>query len=238
MALKDLIASKASLAEDVIEEIVSEFVRFDPDHKAVVFTPKAHGLSTKARVLIYLVALQGWSFVVDDPVPADAKPSEITEHTGIAGGTLRPVLKELKDRHIIVQRGGRYSVRSVALQAIKSELGGSAINSTKPNRKSKLRADHDGESESEPPSEATGKRGRRSSGINKLGEEFDALINGGFFNKQKTLADVQQHFHKRAMIVPQTSMPPYLLKAVRSGQLERDKIEVNGRAVWAYTKKR
>ena len=94
MGLKDLIASKSSLAEDVIEEIVSEYVRYDTDHKAVFLTPEGHELSGKSKVLIYLVALQGWPFVMDDVVPTDAKPGEIEEHTAIPGGTLRPLLKE------------------------------------------------------------------------------------------------------------------------------------------------
>jgi hypothetical protein len=49
MALKDLIASKASLTEDAIEEIVAEFARFDPDHKAIVFTPESYKLSSKVK---------------------------------------------------------------------------------------------------------------------------------------------------------------------------------------------
>jgi hypothetical protein len=123
MGLKDLIASKSSLAEDVIEEIVSEHVRYDTDHKAVFLTPEGHELSGKSKVLVYLVALQGWPFVLDDVVPMDAKPGEIEKHTGIPGGSLRPHLKELKDRRIIIEKGGRYSVLSAALQSIKKELG-------------------------------------------------------------------------------------------------------------------
>jgi hypothetical protein len=239
MALKDLIASKAALAEDAIEEIIGEFARYDPDHRVIIFTPEAHRLSNKARVLIYLVALQGWPFILDDAVPVDAKPGEIEEHTGIPGGTLRPTLKELKDRSVIIERGGRYSIRAVALQAIKAELAGSASNSgsKKSPRKSRSAPVEDNALEEGTTATLDEKRARRSKTGN-LQEQFDLLVDGNFFDKPKSLADVQKQFHKKALIVPQTSLPPYLLRAVRSERLDRDKADVNGRHVWVYTRKR
>ena len=233
MALKDLIASKAALAEEVIEEIVSEFARYDPDHKTIILTPKAHDLPSKAKVLIYLVALQGWPFVVDEPVPTDSKPGEIEQYTGIMGGTLRPILKELKDRSVIIERGGRYFVRDVGLGAIKAELDGrsSAEHQIKSWRRARVTPAKERGSEKE-----TMRRTRRSAEAG-IQEQFDALFEEGFFDKPKTLADVQRQFHKHAIIVPQSSIPPYLLKAIRSGRLERDKDDVNGRRVWVYTKK-
>lgn len=246
MALKDLLASKTSLAEDVIEQIISDYVRFDPDHKEIVFMPEAHGLSNKSKILTYLVALQGWPYVLDEVVPVDAKPSEIEEHTGIAGGSLRPLLKELKDRNIIAEKGGRYSVRSVALRTIQAELDGMSTGSAPKRSKRRtarpkeempenvrLEAVTDGAA-AETPSKKKKARGNTGGSI---AERFQSWIDEGYFNNAKTLSDVQARFHKEAIIVPQTSLPSYLLKAVRSGQLEREKQEVNGKAVWTYTRK-
>ena len=120
MGLKDLIASKSSLAEDVIEEIVSEYVRYDTDHKAVFLTPEGHELSGKSKVLVYLVALQGWPFVIDDVVPTDPKPGEIEEHTGIPGGTLRPLLRYSTMSPVphVARPPRRLAVRSSANQSL------------------------------------------------------------------------------------------------------------------------
>ncbi len=244
MALKDLVASKASLAEDVIEQIISDYVRFDPDHKEIVFTPEAHGLSSKAKILIYLVALQGWPYVLDEVVPVDAKPGEIEEHTNIAGGTLRPLLKELKDRNIISEKGGRYSVRAVALRTIQDELDGKAAGSTSrkrsPRQKQKSEEVSDAatrRANNDDQTSGSKTKARRSSG-GGVAERFQSWIDDGYFDEPKSLADVQARFHKEAIIVPQTSLPSYLLKGVRSGQLERDKAEVNGKTVWVYSRKK
>jgi hypothetical protein len=228
------------LTEDAIEEIVAEFARFDPDHKAIVFTPESYKLSSKVKVLIYLVALQGWPFVLDASVPVDAKPGEIEEHVGIPGGTLRPILKELKDRNVITERGGRYSVRAAALRVIKEEVGGksSAPHAKRSGRKSPSASGQERALEKATTGAAGEKRSRRSSNTNNLQDQFNALIDGGFFDKPKSLSDLQKQFHKQAVIVPQTSIPPYLLKGIRSERLERDKVDVNGRRVWVYTRKR
>lgn len=243
MGLKDLIASKSSLAEDVIEEIVSEYVRYDTDHKTVFLTPEGHELSGKSKVLIYLVALQGWPFVMDDVVATDPKPGDIEEHTGIPGGTLRPLLKELKDRRIIIEKGGRYSVLSAALQSIKKELGSVPSASTarsKPRkRKANSKPDNEAKDTSElakPGSSAKRKTVRKSANTANVAERFTLWIDQGYFNDWKTLSDVQKRFHKEAILVPQTSMPTYLLGAVRAGRLEREKQDTNGRTVWAYRK--
>lgn len=238
MALKDLIASKASMAEDVIEEVVAEYVRFDVDEKAVFLTPESDGLSNKSRVLVYLVALQGWPFVLDEVVPVDAKPGDIERRTGIPGGTLRPILKELKDRRIIIEKGGQYSVLSSALRAIKAELDGArGTSTTRPSKRKSKRStganpEADSEAEGSEPEEK--RRSRRSSSTNAA-ESFSSWIDSGFFDQARTLSDVQQRFHQEGMIVPQTNIPGYLLKAVRSRRLRREKADVKGKNVWTYS---
>src|SRR5579859_1470358 len=109
MALKDLVASKATLKEADIEAIVADYVRYDEDEKEIAFTPGGSALAARKKLLIYLVALQGWPFISAD-VPTDASPTEISEHLGMPGGTVRPMLGELRDRNLIAAKAGRYFV--------------------------------------------------------------------------------------------------------------------------------
>src|SRR5262245_45703059 len=121
MALKDLVAEKGALDEAAIERIVSPYVRYDVEAKEIHFTPAFAGLSTKPRILVSLVALQGWRFVTDDAMPPDARPSDIEAVTGIVGGSLRPVLRGLSENHHLSEKDSRYSVRSSSLSAVEAE---------------------------------------------------------------------------------------------------------------------
>lgn len=239
MALKNLVAQKAKLTEEAIEAIVSDYVRYDVDEREIVFTPAAAGLSNKAKVLIFLVAQQGWQFVLDDAIDVEVPPSRMEELLGIPGGTLRPVLKDLKDRNLLAAKSGNYSVRSTSLDAIKAELDGKGSAMARPKKKTaKTKADVavDDQADAGPSDEAPAKRSNRGSRSGPgLGEAFDKMVANGFFDEGRASADVKARFHEQAIIIKPSSLPQYLLAAVRDGRLTREKRDVNGKQVWVYT---
>ncbi len=221
MALKDLTTSGAKLHEQQIEDLVSPYVRFDPDAGRVIFLPAARPLSSRQRTLLYLAALQGWPFVTDKQVSTSATPAEISKALHIPGGTLRPLLKELKEGHLVTATGRAYSVSAAALDAVKAEMSRVPSASSlpaKPSRKEKG-------------ARAVGRA--RGAGPDKA-TLFNGWIQEGFFKQPRTLRDVAERFRREGQIIPLTSVPQYLLSGIRDRRLTRERKVVGGRQVWVY----
>ena len=230
MALKDLVAQKSALTEEAIEDIVADFVRFDTDEVELAFTPEFAALSNKSKVLVYLVALQGWPFVTEDAVEVSAKPAEISEALGIPGGTLRPILKEMKDGHLISVSSGKYSVRNTHFETVKSVItGGSAAPATSVKKRKKVSK-----------KKTASKMGSSGSRIKNTGlsETLNKWIGDGHFDEGRTTADVRDRFHEEAVIIPASSVPGMMNTAVRNKLLTRKKEDVNGKQVWVYRTKK
>jgi hypothetical protein len=253
MALKDLVAEKGALDEAAIERIVTPYVRYDVDVKEIHFMPAFAALSNKAKILVYLVALQGWRFVTDEPTPSDARPADIEAATGIPGGSLRPVLRGLSESHHVSEKGSRYSVRGTSLPAIDTELNGGdecVVVRQRPSGRKSPKSTGSGEAvaqrdemvanapsaEEEALADGETKKSRKvGSKTGNVAATFERWIDEGYFDEARTLSDVQKRFRKEAIMVPQTSLPGYFLAAVRRGRLTRDEVEANGKTVWAYT---
>lgn len=239
MALKDLVAQKAVLTEESIEKIIGEYVRYDTDELELAFTPAAADLSNKAKVLIYLAALQGWQFVVDEAITMSAKPAELEDLLGIPGGTLRPILKDLKDGHLLKSKGGTYSVRAASLDAIKSELDGTSRTRSGPaKRKFKKPIPKSGSGQDKTKQNSEKKRKKPPSKVGEVSQQFDDWIDQGYFDKPRTAADVFQRFHDEGTIIPRSSVPQYLLGGIRSHKLSRKKEDVDGKQIYLYRTKK
>ena len=248
MALKDLIADKGALDEASIERIVGPYLRYDVEAQELTFLQSFVSLSNKAKILVYLVALQGWKFITEEPIPSDARPADIESATGIPGGSLRPLLRELTENHYLSERSSRYSVRATSLTIVEAELKGdgngtAAPRSRLPRRKLSRRTQETqagtaagGIQTEEEPGAVASRRGRKLSGkTGNVAATFERWIDEGYFDEPRTLADVQKRFRREAIMVPQTSLPGYFLGAVRKGRLNREEKTVGSRTVWAYT---
>ncbi len=136
MALKDLIVDSGAVAEDMIEKIISAYVRYEIDPPAIVFTPESNTLDNAAKVIVYFTAVLGWRYVLDEPPIVSTKPADLEHALGIPGGTLRPVLKKLKDNHILVISDGHYSIRASNLGAAEKLINGEThLRASKPKSK-------------------------------------------------------------------------------------------------------
>lgn len=245
MALKDLVAQKAKLTEQAIENIISDYARYDVESRAVVFTPQAVNLSNKGKILVFLVAQQGWQYVLDEAVDVAVTPSKMEGILGIGGGTLRPTLKELKDRHLVLVKAGKYAVSSASLHEIESEISPNPTVRASRSKRVVNRKDH-GSKKGSQSAESTEKKtpspslaGSKSANRAASGSKAAVIqsIEDGFFDEGCTAAELLQNLHERAFMVPRTSIPGYLIEAVRSEQLTRRKEMVDGKNVWVYRTK-
>jgi hypothetical protein len=236
MALKDLVADRSRLTEAAIEEIVRDYVRYDPGTYEVVLTPAGLALSNDAKVLVLLVAVAGWQYVVDEVRPVDTQPAALEQMTGIAGGTLRPTLKKLKDAHLLVVVSGAYAVRVANLDAIGRVIaGGKAIASPSPRKSKRASVDEDDSTTkgADSPQGRGPARDRRRAGVPILGS-LTRLVDTGFFKEERTLGQVVGRLHEMAIIAKSTSLSGPIADLVREGRLTRKKVTEGGKGVWSY----
>lgn len=240
MALKDLVADRNKITEDMIEDIISDYVRYDPSTYEIVLTPQGVNLNNDAKVLVVLVALMGWKYVVEDVPKIDTKPAALEALTGIPGGTLRPVLKKLKDSHLLGVSEGSYSVRIANLDAVaRAVKGEKPVGPQKPRaRKTKNSTQKTLSESSSLEAEnnaggAFGNKARRKTGV-PIRASLARLLDAGFFADWRTLGQVVARLHEMAIIAKPTSLSGPMAELVRDGKLERKKIMEGAKEVWSY----
>lgn len=260
MALKDLVVSHAELTEEQIENIVSPHARYDPVAKAIVLLPGAMSLSNRQRVIVYLVALRGWPFVVsEDTPPTSATPSEIERSLQIPGGTLRPILKDLRDARLIEGVEGRYSANPVTFPFLEEELqpGSPEAPAARQRRTSKRTppqsedaarksaSDENAQSQTpSPPATApakkgsTGKRTRRDATAAGGGPlpRLRAMIQEGWFSQPRRTQDIVRSLEARGARYRGQDLTRQLLVLTRANELRREKrpSPESRRPVWYY----
>lgn len=127
--LESLLIDAAEVNRAEIANALRDIVAIDSTTGAVVFRPSSRRLTTKQRVLAYLLGRKV-SFLLNRIETEAAQPKTIIEETGIATGTVHPKLKELREARIVSQESdGAYWVAAHqvhdALDTIKSEGGSS-----------------------------------------------------------------------------------------------------------------
>lgn len=129
---------------------------------------------------------------------------------------------------------GRYYVTSTGAKAAHANFGG-ADSASSPSRKSSTKTSR--RKRTETASGAVGVEGKKANNtVGELRSTVKNWISEGFFDEPRVIGDLQTRFHEAAIIVPQTSLSPLLVRLVRAGQLTRKKQEVGGKPLWTYSK--
>ncbi len=232
MALKNHTIDSTKVSEEQIETIIADRIKYDPKNQKVVLLPNARTLSNDRKILLYLVALKGWKFLIEkDTPPEDASPLEITHSTGIPGGSVRPILRGLEDRKIIVTHKGRYEIPSHNLSTIQTLLSKQDPIGPVVTKHSKA------DSKSKSTKEAKAKRGSNNSNKPTLGEGFASLMEKKWFKGGKTINQLKEKLDEMTIFPPIEQLPWHLLNAYRKGNLTRSKQTTDGKKVWVYEQK-
>ncbi len=105
-----------------LSKMVFPFASIDPESGRIFMKPTFDDLSTKHKVLVYLLARLALSTRPNAPLPAIASPKEIEKGTGLPGGSVRPNLTLLVREHIVSPSGDGYLVPSASLRRALKEL--------------------------------------------------------------------------------------------------------------------
>lgn len=232
MPLKDLVADRSKITEEMIEKIIADYIRYDPTTYEIVFTPKAAALNNDSKILVYLVSVLGWQYVVDDERSVDTKPADLEAVLGIPGGTLRPALKKLKDAHLLTVADGHYSVRAAKLDVIARTAAGEKMvtaskRSPKKTKHSPIATVADKQATEEV------EKDKRKSTI-PIRPSLSRLVEQEYFKDYRTLSQVVERLHEQAIIAKVTSLSGPIAELVRDGTLERKKVDDGGKQVWGY----
>jgi len=224
MPLKDLTTEKAKVTEQKLESILKDYVRWDPRGEEIILLPSSAHLRNTQRVLVYLLARKGWQFILTTKGPEEAvKPGHIEKGTGIPGGTLRPILKTLKEGKTVVCVSGRYMVPDHNIDAVGRDIA------TTPDRAPKAR-----------PRTGPRKAKQRGSGARRarprLGPTHlvQELCRKGFFREGKTLKQVGVEMGRTGHPQKQTALSGIMQKLVQTEVLTRQKVETGGKDVYEY----
>lgn len=235
MALKDLVADHKKVAEETIEKIIGPYVRYDPAAQKIVWTAQSKSLSNDAKVLVFLVAVLGWHYVSEEKITVKTKPANLESDLGIPGGTLRPVLKKLKDGHLLTEVSGQYAVQLANIDAIENAIAGNVRAPTKKSSSRKSGRTKPEKAEDEGADVKSSEKRKSRGAPNQLKTLLTKWISDGFFKEPRTMSNLLERYHENAVIAKLTSLSGLLLDAVRDGLLIRTKIDVQNKKVWAYS---
>ncbi len=134
--LDDLIVRPGQIEgaqRQMLRDMVAPFAGIDVTSGTVHFREEADMLSSRHRVLVYLLArialaVKSGEGAGTPVLVREASPKEIERDTGLPGGTVRPALKHLVQAHLVHKGGDKYTVPASwfkrAFQDLQPQMGG------------------------------------------------------------------------------------------------------------------
>lgn len=129
MSLIDLIVDEGNLDENLLEKIITPYIRFAKDNGRVRLTPSAVNLTIGEKIILYLLGKKAakklgmWPYITENSLPID-----IENDLGIPGGSLRPNLMNLYSKSFLEKdQEGKYYVPNHVLPDIEKHLASEEV---------------------------------------------------------------------------------------------------------------
>ena len=232
--LEALLVDAVAVDRERIAGVLAGKLALDRNSGAPVILPGFAELDGKAKLLSLLLAHRALELLGLKKDPS-ISPVDASRQTGMPGGTVRRMLPEFVEAHLASRSvDGTYFLSSAQIPNAISSISDSPVavagsrrgRARKPSNRPKGGGAAPKASDDRKP--ASSKTGRSPVTLVK------ELIEVGFFDEPRTVADAQQRLKdKTGHDVPSTTLAPTFTRLLRSGALDREPGE---RGAYTYRK--
>jgi hypothetical protein len=121
--LESLLVDQRDVDRGVLARGLGPFLRIDRTNRSYAFLPGVRERLDNRRVVVAsLLARKALSLLVPD-YTEECPPRVLEAETGIPGGTLRPMLKDLSGKRLIAKHGEGYLVANYSLESALATVG-------------------------------------------------------------------------------------------------------------------
>ena len=120
--LARLISDRVELNREQLASLLDRRISLHPGDAKFSFLPNTRSALGNRRTVLLALLAQKALHLLDSEIPEGTAPKGLEDTTGIRGGTLRPILKQLTDDGITRRVRGSYIVPDVVLGDVAREL--------------------------------------------------------------------------------------------------------------------
>lgn len=121
--LDDLLVDEEKLNEELLTELLSDYIRIGNDSGSLVPQPAFEELNSKQKTTVVLLA-QRARFELDMADSEELTPTEIADESGLKKGTIYPAVRDLEAADIAVSDDGDYQIPPYNLTRAKQYVQG------------------------------------------------------------------------------------------------------------------
>lgn len=124
-ALEDLLVDEEQLNEELLTELLADYVGIGSKSGSLVPQPAFEELTAKQQIVVILLA-QKARYELNMVESEQLTPSEISEESGIKTGTIYPSVRDLEEEDLAVGNNGNYHIPTYNFTKAKQFIRGGA----------------------------------------------------------------------------------------------------------------